>query len=70
MFLMPCLNEEKVILGSLQRLLSMPGGNFVVLAIDDGSDDRTADVVGSAVGDQVWLLSRKHRMRGRARERR
>jgi cellulose synthase/poly-beta-1,6-N-acetylglucosamine synthase-like glycosyltransferase len=58
-FLMPCLNEEKVILGSLQRLLSMPGGNFVVLAIDDGSDDHTADVVGSAVGDQVWLLSRK-----------
>jgi 1,2-diacylglycerol 3-beta-glucosyltransferase len=58
-FLMPCLNEEKVILGSLQRLLSMPGGNFVVLAIDDGSDDRTADVVGSAVGDQVWLLRRQ-----------
>ena len=49
-FLMPCLNEEKVILGSLQRLLSMPGGNFVVLVIDDGSDDRTAEVVGSAVG--------------------
>ena len=58
-FLMPCLNEEKVILGSLQRLLSMPGGNFVVLVIDDGSDDRTAEVVGNAVGDQIWLLSRK-----------
>jgi 1,2-diacylglycerol 3-beta-glucosyltransferase len=58
-FLMPCLNEEKVILGSLQRLLSMPGGNFVVLVIDDGSDDRTAEVVGSAAGDQIWLLSRK-----------
>jgi 1,2-diacylglycerol 3-beta-glucosyltransferase len=58
-FLMPCLNEEKVILGSLQRLLSMPGGNFVVLVIDDGSDDRTAEVVGTAAGDQVWLLSRK-----------
>jgi 1,2-diacylglycerol 3-beta-glucosyltransferase len=58
-FLMPCLNEEKVILGSLQRLLSLPGGNFVVLVIDDGSDDRTAEVVGAAVGDQVWLLSRK-----------
>ena len=58
-FLMPCLNEEKVILGSLQRLLSMPGGNFVVLAIDDGSDDRTAEVVASAASDQVWLLSRE-----------
>ena len=58
-FLMPCLNEETVILGSLQRLLSMPGGNFVVLVIDDGSDDATADVVAGAVGEQVWLLSRK-----------
>ena len=58
-FLMPCLNEEKVILGSVQRLLSMPGGNFVVLVIDDGSDDATVEVVASAVGDQVWLLSRQ-----------
>ena len=58
-FLMPCLNEEKVILGSLQRLLSMPAGNFVVLVIDDGSDDATAEVVAGAAGEQVWLLSRK-----------
>jgi 1,2-diacylglycerol 3-beta-glucosyltransferase len=58
-FLMPCLNEEKVILGSLQRLLSMPGGNFVVLAIDDGSNDATAEVVVGAAGDQVWLLRRQ-----------
>ena len=58
-FLMPCLNEEKVILGSLQRLLSMPGGSFVVLVIDDGSDDATAEMVAGAVGEQVWLLSRQ-----------
>ena len=43
-FMMPCLNEEKVILNSLQRLLSIPGDDFVVLVIDDGSDDRTVDV--------------------------
>ena len=58
-FLMPCLNEEKVILASLQRLLAIPGGNFVVLAIDDGSDDATAEVIAGVAGEQVWLLSRK-----------
>jgi 1,2-diacylglycerol 3-beta-glucosyltransferase len=58
-FLIPCLNEEKVILNSLSRLLAMPGGNFVILVIDDGSDDNTVDVVSTVVGDRVWLLSRR-----------
>jgi 1,2-diacylglycerol 3-beta-glucosyltransferase len=58
-FMMPCLNEEKVILNSLQRLLDIPGGGFVILVIDDGSDDDTAGVVSGAGSDRVWLLSRK-----------
>ena len=58
-FMMPCLNEEKVILSSLQRLLSIPGDDFVVMVIDDGSDDRTVDVLSGVLGDRVWLLSRK-----------
>jgi 1,2-diacylglycerol 3-beta-glucosyltransferase len=57
-FLLPCLNEEKVILASLQRLLSIPGGNFVVMVIDDGSDDDTVAVVSSVLGERVWLLRR------------
>jgi cellulose synthase/poly-beta-1,6-N-acetylglucosamine synthase-like glycosyltransferase len=58
-FMMPCLNEEKVLLNSLQRLLSIPGGDFVVLVIDDGSDDNTVDAVSGILGERVWLLSRK-----------
>jgi 1,2-diacylglycerol 3-beta-glucosyltransferase len=58
-FLIPCLNEEKVILNSLSRLLAMPGDNFVVLVIDDGSDDNTVATVSGVVSDRVWLLSRK-----------
>jgi cellulose synthase/poly-beta-1,6-N-acetylglucosamine synthase-like glycosyltransferase len=58
-FMMPCLNEEKVILNSLQRLLSIPGDDFGVLVIDDGSDDRTVDVLSGVLGERVWLLSRK-----------
>ena len=58
-FLMPCLNEEAVIANSLRRLLSMPGGDFVVLVVDDGSDDATAEVVAAEASDRVWLLRRK-----------
>ncbi len=58
-FLVPCLNEEAVIANSLHRLLSLPGGNFVVLVIDDGSDDRTVEVVTSLTDPRVLLLSRR-----------
>ena len=66
-FLLPCLNEEKVILNSLQRLLSMPRGNFAVLVIDDDSDDRTVEMVSSVLGERAWLLQRTTRGRARAR---
>ena len=58
-FMMPCLNEEKVILNSLHRLLSIPGDDFGVLVIDDGSDDRTVEILSDVLGERVWLLSRK-----------
>lgn len=57
-FLLPCLNEEKVIRNSLQRLLSFDGENFAVMVIDDGSDDDTAGVVSAIADDRVWLLRR------------
>ena len=57
-FLLPCLNEERVILASLERLLSMPGDQSVVMVIDDGSDDGTADAVTDVLDDRVWLLRR------------
>jgi 1,2-diacylglycerol 3-beta-glucosyltransferase len=57
-FLLPCLNEDKVILASVERLLSIPGDNYAVMVIDDGSDDATADVVGAMTGQRVWLLRR------------
>ena len=58
-FLLPCLNEEKVILNSIRRLLAMPGGNFIVLVIDDGSDDDTVGVVSAVPDGRVSVLSRK-----------
>jgi 1,2-diacylglycerol 3-beta-glucosyltransferase len=58
-FVLPCLNEEVVIARSLDSLLALKGGNFSVLVIDDGSDDRTAEVVESFDPARVWLLRRE-----------
>lgn len=57
-FLLPCLNEDKVILASVRRLLSFTGDNAAIMIIDDDSDDDTAAIVSGLVGDRVWLLRR------------
>lgn len=58
-FVIPCLNEEKVIGASVQRLLEMDYDRAHVLVIDDGSDDGTADVVSSFTDPRVHLLQRR-----------
>ena len=58
-FMLPCLNEDRVILGSLRRLLSFPGPNYAVMVVDDDSDDDTAAVVSAVENDRVWLLRRR-----------
>ncbi|MDQ6873940.1 MAG: glycosyltransferase [Actinomycetota bacterium] len=57
-FLLPCLNEATVIRASVQRLLEMPVHEFVVMVIDDGSDDATAAEVSAVDDERVWLLRR------------
>ncbi|MEX5634617.1 glycosyltransferase [Parafrankia sp. FMc2] len=57
-FVMPCLNEEAVIEASLRRLLLSPAPNRRVLVVDDGSDDRTSQLVLDVADDRVWLLRR------------
>ena len=58
-FVMPCLNEEVVIERSLDALLALPSENFAVLVIDDGSEDRTADLVLNYDPERVWLFQRR-----------
>lgn len=48
-FLVPCLNEELVIGTTVRELLTAP--NAVVIVIDDGSSDRTADRARSAAAE-------------------
>ncbi|MEV1021538.1 glycosyltransferase family 2 protein [Streptomyces sp. NPDC050264] len=47
-FLLACLNEEKVLSESLARITSLPARNFMALVIDDGSDDRTSEIALAA----------------------
>lgn len=44
--LIPAYNEEKVIRRTLDAVLQSDYPNFRVLVVDDGSTDRTADIVG------------------------
>ncbi|WP_369184792.1 glycosyltransferase family 2 protein [Streptomyces sp. Y1] len=57
-FLLACLNEEKVLAESLARITSLPTGNFLALVIDDASEDRTADIARAADPARVKLLQR------------
>jgi cellulose synthase/poly-beta-1,6-N-acetylglucosamine synthase-like glycosyltransferase len=58
-FLLACLNEEKVLAASLDRILSLPGDNYAALVIDDASDDATAAIVQRVESERIWLHRRK-----------
>lgn len=57
-FLVPCLNEAKVVRASVQRLLSTDYDKLAVVVIDDGSDDGTGDIVASVQDPRVHLFQR------------
>ncbi|EME98284.1 glycosyltransferase [Streptomyces mobaraensis NBRC 13819 = DSM 40847] len=61
-FLLACLNEEKVLAESLARITALPARNTLALVIDDASDDRTADIARAACAAHpgtVHLLRRQ-----------
>ncbi|MBN9554033.1 MAG: glycosyltransferase, partial [Alphaproteobacteria bacterium] len=57
--MIPAYNEEKVIALTVERILSSDYRNLEVLVIDDGSADRTADVVRARFANEgrVSLIS-------------
>ncbi|MCF8565079.1 glycosyltransferase [Alicyclobacillus tolerans] len=57
-FLLPCLNEEKVIKKTLEAILSLPFRKILTVVIDDGSDDGTSDVVKSMNDSRIRLHQR------------
>ena len=66
--LIPCFNEEKVIVASVTRILHSDWKRLEVLVLDDGSSDATTAKVREAFGDEprVTLLSFENGGKARA----
>jgi cellulose synthase/poly-beta-1,6-N-acetylglucosamine synthase-like glycosyltransferase/spore germination protein YaaH/peptidoglycan/xylan/chitin deacetylase (PgdA/CDA1 family) len=65
--LIPCFNEEKVILASVRRILASAWPRLEVLVLDDGSADGTSHVVAQAFGDDPRVRLRRFENGGKAR---
>lgn len=57
-FVVPCLNEDRVLGASLDRLAGLEHPRAHILVIDDGSDDGTAAIVRSHPDPRVHLVQR------------
>lgn len=58
-FLVPALNEEVTIADSVERLLGLPVARRRVIVIDDGSDDRTGEILAGIDHPDLYVLSRR-----------
>ncbi len=58
-FLVPALNEEVTIADSVQRLIELPVARRRVIVIDDGSDDRTAEILDGIDHPDLFVLQRR-----------
>jgi 1,2-diacylglycerol 3-beta-glucosyltransferase len=57
-FLVPALNEEVTIADSVQRLRDANASNKVLLVINDGSDDRTGEILAAVRDPALQVLTR------------
>ncbi|HEY5289649.1 MAG TPA: glycosyltransferase [Caulobacteraceae bacterium] len=66
--LIPCFNEEKVIVASVERILHSDWAHIEILVVDDGSTDGTAQAVRAAFASEprVTLLTFENGGKARA----
>ncbi|WP_344094236.1 glycosyltransferase family 2 protein [Microbacterium deminutum] len=57
-FLVPALNEEVTIADSVERLRSTRATNALFVIIDDGSDDRTGEILATIDDPRLRVLTR------------
>jgi cellulose synthase/poly-beta-1,6-N-acetylglucosamine synthase-like glycosyltransferase/peptidoglycan/xylan/chitin deacetylase (PgdA/CDA1 family) len=65
--LIPCFNEEKVIVASVRRILASAWPKLDVMVLDDGSSDGTAKVVAAAFAGDPRVRLRSFENGGKAR---
>ena len=65
--LIPCFNEQAVIESSISRILASDWPHLEVLVLDDGSTDRTAEVVERAFGGDPRVRVMRFENGGKAR---
>ncbi|MDE2487297.1 MAG: glycosyltransferase [Alphaproteobacteria bacterium] len=65
--LIPCFNEEKVIVASVRRILASHWDKLEVLVLDDGSSDRTSEVVREAFAGEARVKLMSFENGGKAR---
>ena len=58
-FLVPALNEERVIRNTVDSLLAIDNEKIRVIVIDDDSDDATAEVLATYDDSRLQVLSRR-----------
>jgi 1,2-diacylglycerol 3-beta-glucosyltransferase len=57
-FLVPAMNEEVTIADSVERLLEVPVAKRRIVVIDDGSDDRTPEILEAIDHPDLFVLRR------------
>jgi 1,2-diacylglycerol 3-beta-glucosyltransferase len=57
-FVVPALNEEVTIRDSVERLLALPLASRRILVVDDGSDDRTPEILAALDHPDLHVLRR------------
>jgi cellulose synthase/poly-beta-1,6-N-acetylglucosamine synthase-like glycosyltransferase/spore germination protein YaaH/peptidoglycan/xylan/chitin deacetylase (PgdA/CDA1 family) len=65
--LIPCFNEEKVIVASVRRILASDWRKLEVMVLDDGSSDGTSAVVAEAFAGEPRVQLRRFENGGKAR---
>lgn len=58
-FLVPCLNEAKVIARTVEAILSLPNRRVLIVVIDDASNDGTPEVVRAIAHPRVRVFQRR-----------